>query len=64
MKVAIFIIFIKKFLKILKYPLLRLKKAGRFEKLLGFGRIHSIVTLGSLSLPSATTPHPSCFSKS
>ena len=40
------------------------KKAGRFEKLLGFARSHSIVTRGSMSLSCATTPHPSCFSKS
>ena len=39
-------------------------KAGRFEKLLGFARSPSIVTRGSISLSCATTPHPSCFSKS
>ena len=43
---------------------LRSKKAGRFEKLLGFARSHSIVTRGSVSLSCATTPHSSCFSKS
>ena len=40
---------------------LRSKKAGRFEKLLGFARSHSIVTRYSVSLSRATTPHPSCF---
>ena len=39
------------------------KKAGRFEKLLGLARSHSIVTRGSVSLSCATTLHPSCFSK-
>ena len=39
-------------------------KAGRFEKLLGFARSHSIVTRGSVSLLCTTSPHPSCFSKS
>ena len=43
---------------------LRSKKAGRFEKLLGFARSYSIVTRGSVSLSCATTPHPSRFSKS
>ena len=38
-----------------------LKKVGRFEKLLSFGRSHSIVALGSLSLSCATIPHPSCL---
>ena len=42
----------------------RSKKAGRFEKLLGFARSHSLVTRGSVSLSCASTPHPSCFSKS
>ena len=42
----------------------RSKKAGRFDKLLGFTRSHSIVTRGSASLSCATTPHLSCFSKS
>ena len=36
----------------------RSKKAGRFEKLLGFARIHSIVARDSVSLSCATTPHP------
>ena len=44
--------------------LLGSEKAGRFEKLLGFARSHFIVTRGSVSLSCATTPHPSCFSKS
>ena len=43
---------------------LRSEKAGRFEKLLSFAMSHSIVTLGSVSLSCATTPHPSRFSKS
>ena len=43
---------------------LRSKKTGRFEKLLGFGRSHSIVTHNSVSLSCATTPQPSCFSTS
>ena len=43
---------------------LRSKKAERFEKLLRFDRSHYIVTRGSVSLSCATTPHPSCFSKS
>ena len=43
---------------------LRSKKAGRFEKLLGFARSHSIVTRGSVNLSCANTWHPSCFSKS
>ena len=42
-------------------PLLS-KKTGRFEKLLGFARSHSIVIRGSVSLLCAITPHPSCFS--
>ena len=46
-----------------KLPL-RSKKAGRYEKLLGFDMIHTIVTLDSVSLSSATTPHLSYFSKS
>ena len=46
-----------------KQPL-RFKKAGRFEKLLGFARSHSIVTRGSVSPSCATRSHPSCFSKS
>ena len=37
--------------------------SGRFEKLLGFARSHSILTRGSNGL-SCATPHPSCFSKS
>ena len=41
----------------------RSKKAGRFEKLLGFARSHSIVTRGLVSVSCATTQHPSCFSK-
>ena len=40
------------------------KKAGRFEKLLGFARSQSIVARGSVSLSFATTQHLSCFSKS
>ena len=40
------------------------KKAGRFEKLLGFARSHSIVTIGSVSLSCATTLHPSCLPNS
>ena len=40
------------------------KKAGRIEKLLGLARSHYFVTCGSVSLLYATTPHPSCFSKS
>ena len=40
------------------------KKAGIFEKLLDFSGKHSIVTHGSVSLSCATSPHPSCFSKS
>ena len=43
---------------------LRSKKAGRFEKLLGFARSHYTVTRGSVILSCATTPHPSRFSKS
>ena len=43
---------------------LRSKKGGRFEKLVGFARSHSIVTRGSVSLSCATTPHPTCLSKS
>ena len=43
---------------------IRSKKAGNFEKLLGFARSHSIVTRGSVSLSCATTPHISCFSNS
>ena len=43
---------------------LRSKKAGRFEKLLGFSRSPFFVTSGSLSLSCTTTPHPSFFSKS
>ena len=39
----------------------RSKKAGRFEKLLGFARSPSIVIRGSVSLSCATIPHPSCF---
>ena len=37
---------------------LRSKKAGRFEKLLGFARSHSIATRGSvcLSFPHHTLP--------
>ena len=42
---------------------LRSKKAGRFEKLLGFARSYSIVTRGSVSLSCATSTHSSCFSK-
>ena len=50
---------------ILKFYLpLRSKKAGRFEKLLGFGRSHFIAARGSVSLSCATTPHSSCFSES
>ena len=40
------------------------KKAGRLEKLPGFARSYSIETRGLVSLSCATTPHPSCFSKS
>ena len=40
---------------------LRSKKAGRYEKLLGFARSRSIVTRGSVSLSCATRPYPSCF---
>ena len=43
---------------------LRSKKAGRFEKLLGFAKSHSIVTRGSVNLSCATTQYTSCFSKS
>ena len=43
---------------------LKCKKAGRFMKLLGIARSHFIVTRGLVSLSCATTPHPSCFSKS
>ena len=43
---------------------LRSKKAGRFEKFLGFAMRHSIVTRGSVSLLCATTPQPYRFSKS
>ena len=49
--------------QLIKLPL-RSKKAGRFKKLLGFARSHSIVTCSSVSISCATTPHPSCFSKS
>ena len=49
--------------KKLKIPF-RSEKAGRFEKLLGFARSHSIVTRGSVRLSCATTPHPACLSKS
>ena len=48
----------------LKVLPLRSKKAGRFLKLFGFSRSHSIVTRGSVSLSCAPTPHPFCFSKS
>ena len=53
-------------LKIIHWKILPLisKKAGRFEKLLGFARSHSIVRSGSVSLSCATIPHPSFFSKS
>ena len=44
------------------YLPLRSKKAGRFEKLLGFARSYSIVTRGSVSLSCANTLHHSCFS--
>ena len=44
-------------------PSLRSEKTGKFEKLLGFARSHSIVTRDSVSLSCATTPHASCFSK-
>ena len=37
---------------------LRSRKAGRFQKLLGFAKSHSIVTRGSVSLTCATKPHP------
>ena len=40
------------------------RKITGFEKLLGFGRSHSFVTRGSVTLSCATTPHPSRFSKS
>ena len=43
---------------------LRSKKAGRFEKLIGFARSHSIVTHDSVSLLCAITPPRSYFSKS
>ena len=43
---------------------LTFRKAGRFEKLVGFARSPFIVTRGSVTLSCATTPHPSCFSKS
>ena len=44
--------------------IIQILKAGRFQKLLDFARSHYIVTRGSVSLSCATTPHPSCFSKS
>ena len=43
---------------------LRSEKADRYETLLGFARSHLIVKRGSVSLSCASTPHPSCFSKS
>ena len=43
---------------------LRSKKARRNEKLLGFAISHSIVARDSVSLSCATTPYPSCFTKS
>ena len=43
---------------------IKILKAGRFEKLRGFTRIYSFPTRGSVSLSCATTPNPSCFSKS
>ena len=52
------------FFKCLIFRPFRSKKAGRFEKLLGFSRSHFIVTRSSVSLSYATTPHLSCFSKS
>ena len=39
------------------------RKITGFEKLLGFGRSHSFVTRGSVTLSCATTLHHSCFSK-
>ena len=36
----------------------------KFLNILGIARSHFIMTGGSLSLSSATTPHPTCFSKS
>ena len=52
------------FFKCLIFRPFRSKKAGRFEKLLGFARSHFIATRGSVSLSCATTPHPSWFPKS
>ena len=43
-----------------KFSTINIEKAGRFEKLLGFARSHSIVTRDSVSLSCATTQHPSC----
>ena len=40
------------------------KKVGRFEKLLGFAVSPLSVTRASVSISYATTPYPSCFSKS
>ena len=48
--------------KLFELPL-RSEKSGRFERILGFARSHSIVTRGSVSLSYATTTHLTCFSK-
>ena len=62
--VSFFVTFSKRGSKFELLLQLRSKNAGRFEKLLGVARSQSIVTHGSVSLSCATTPHPSCFSKS
>ena len=46
-----------------KFISFKSRKAGRYEKLLGFARSHSFVTRGSVSLSCATSSHSSCFSK-
>ena len=40
------------------YLPLRSKNTGKFEKLLGFTRSHSIMTRGLVSVSGANTPHP------
>ena len=48
----------------LRSTTIKIKKAGRFEKLLGIARSPSIVTIGSVSLSCAITQHLSRFSES
>ena len=43
---------------------IKILKSREIEILLGITWSHFIVTRGSVSRSCATTPHPSCFSKS